>query len=88
MSQISYLQTDLARISQRLDQASEQDGASTATYGSRIDEAKQLIKQLEAYKNTPPKENSGNDNDDTVLIDKTDKGDVSDIGDDEGRIHG
>ncbi|CDS06745.1 hypothetical protein LRAMOSA09272 [Lichtheimia ramosa] len=76
LSQISYLQTDLARISQRLDQASEQDGASTATYGSRIDEAKQLIKQLEAYKNTPPKEHAGNDNDDTVLIDKTDKGDV------------
>lgn len=62
-----------------MDQASEQDGASTTTYGSRIDEAKQLIKQLEAYKNTPPKEHAGNDNDDTVLIDKTDKGDVSDI---------
>ena len=47
----------------------------STSYGSRIDEAKGLIKQLEAYKTAVPKEAS--ENDDTVLIEKNEKGDVS-----------
>ncbi|KAG0174741.1 hypothetical protein DFQ28_002383 [Apophysomyces sp. BC1034] len=72
LSRLSYLQSDLSRLNQRFGNMEVNDGS---TYGKRIDEAKNLIKQLEAYKNSSTKTKE-RDNDDTVVIDKNDKGDV------------
>ncbi|CEG62995.1 hypothetical protein RMATCC62417_00213 [Rhizopus microsporus] len=47
LSQIAYLQTDLVRLSQNVNDADEDQ----PNYTKSIDEAKSLIKQLEAYKN-------------------------------------
>ncbi|KAL1929487.1 hypothetical protein VTP01DRAFT_1625 [Rhizomucor pusillus] len=77
MSQITYLQNDLSRLSQRLGEHTDEEIGSAATYGKRIDEAKQLIKQLEAYKSLPISTKVANEeNDDTVVVEKNDKGDV------------
>ena len=80
LSQISFLQSDLTRLGKNLGEAQVDESTS---YGNRVDEAKRLIKQLEAYKSAAlataenaenNKEN--NESDDTVLIEKNDKGDV------------
>lgn len=76
LSQISYLQADLTRLSQRLGNGQTEDAGNASTFGKRVDEAKQLIKQLEAYKSMSMKDQE-EDNDDTVVIEKNDKGDVS-----------
>ncbi|ORZ23985.1 Dynamitin-domain-containing protein [Absidia repens] len=55
VSQITYLQNDLGRLHHRIMDSDSspldhgQSGTAT-TYGKRVDEAKSLIKQLEAYK--------------------------------------
>jgi hypothetical protein len=85
MSQITYLQNDLGRLYQRytddqqhLDSGDASGGLATVsnTYGKRVDEAKSLIKQLEAYKamatESPPNKAEG----DPVEI-KNANGDVS-----------
>ncbi|KAI8145764.1 Dynamitin-domain-containing protein [Fennellomyces sp. T-0311] len=71
LSQISFLQSDLTRLSQHMGGSQVEESTN---YGTRVDEAKRLIKQLEAYKTAAPKET--NENDDTVLIEKNEKGDV------------
>ncbi|KAF7721825.1 Dynactin subunit 2 [Apophysomyces ossiformis] len=74
LSRLSYLQSDLSRLNQ---QFGNMDVHDSNTYGKRIDEAKNLIKQLEAYKtqsSTKTKEQEAND--DAVVVDKNDKGDV------------
>lgn len=82
MSQITYLQNDLSRLSQRLGEHTDEEIGSAATYGKRIDEAKQLIKQLEAYRSLPISTKVANEeNDDTVVVEKNDKGDVRDLQD-------
>ncbi|KAG0750561.1 hypothetical protein G6F57_001434 [Rhizopus arrhizus] len=52
LSQIVYLQSDLVRMNQQIGDADEDQRSN---YTRSIDEAKSLIKQLEAYKNKPIK---------------------------------
>ncbi|KAI9258822.1 Dynamitin-domain-containing protein [Phascolomyces articulosus] len=80
LSQISFLQSDLTRLGKNLGETQVDESTN---YGNRIDEAKRLIKQLEAYKSTASTKenneennNNNNESDDTVLIEKNDKGDV------------
>lgn len=56
LSQIAYLQSDLVRMKQQVGDG--EDVSDKSTYGRSIDEAKSLIKQLEAFKNAPVPENS------------------------------
>lgn len=51
LSQITYLQSDLVRMSQQIGDGEEFNPRSN--YGKSVEEAKSLIKQLEAYKNIP-----------------------------------
>ncbi|ORZ03058.1 Dynamitin-domain-containing protein [Syncephalastrum racemosum] len=74
LSQITYLQNDLNNLSQRMNNVSLDEKESN--YGSRVDEAKQLIKQLEAFKSMPSASKE-KEEDDTVMIERNEKGDVS-----------
>lgn len=74
LSQITYLQNDLNNLSQRMNNVSVDEKESS--YGNRVDEAKQLIKQLEAFKSLPSASKE-KDEDDTVMIERNEKGDVS-----------
>jgi hypothetical protein len=85
MSQITYLQNDLGRLYQRytddqqhLDSGDASGGLATAssTYGKRVDEAKSLIKQLEAYKAMATESSPNKAEGDPVEI-KNANGDVS-----------
>ncbi|GAA5800991.1 hypothetical protein HPULCUR_006431 [Helicostylum pulchrum] len=51
LSQIAYLQSDLVRMNQQVGDVEEPSQKSN--YGRSVDEAKSLIKQLEAFKNSP-----------------------------------
>ncbi|OBZ89343.1 Dynactin subunit 2 [Choanephora cucurbitarum] len=51
LSQITYLQSDLVRMNQQIGDGEEFNPRSN--YGKSVEEAKSLIKQLEAYKNIP-----------------------------------
>lgn len=50
LSQIAYLQSDLVRMNQQVGDG--EDIGQKSNYGRSIDEAKSLIKQLEAFKAT------------------------------------
>lgn len=85
MSQITYLQNDLGRLYQRytddqqhLDTGDAGGGlvTATSTYGKRVDEAKSLIKQLEAYKALAT-ESSPNKAEGDPVESKNENGDVS-----------
>lgn len=53
MSQIAYLQSDLVRMNQQVGDG--EDTSLKSNYGRSVEEAKSLIKQLEAFKNIPVK---------------------------------
>lgn len=76
LSQISYLQSDLVRMNQQVGDGEEVGQKSN--YGRSVDEAKALIKQLEAFKNTPTV-NTTTDESDPADLEKNTKNDVNAI---------
>ncbi|CAO3615453.1 unnamed protein product [Mucor fragilis] len=64
LSQIAYLQSDLVRMNQ---QVGDEDLSQKSNYGKSIEDAKSLIKQLEAFKNIPA----------TTAFDKKEEGDAA-----------
>ncbi|CEP11982.1 hypothetical protein [Parasitella parasitica] len=74
LSQIAYLQSDLVRMNQ---QVGDDDLSQKTNYGKSIEDAKSLIKQLEAFKNIPAINTSEkNEENDTAALDKSDKNDM------------
>ncbi|KAL9542853.1 hypothetical protein MBANPS3_008397 [Mucor bainieri] len=74
LSQIAYLQSDLVRMNQ---QAGEEDLSQKSNYGKSIEDAKSLIKQLEAFKNIPATVASDKkEESDTTASEKNDKNDM------------
>ncbi|KAK4520403.1 retrograde regulation protein 2 [Mucor velutinosus] len=74
LSQIAYLQSDLVRMNQQIGD----DGLSQkSNYGKSIEDAKSLIKQLEAFKNIPATTASDKkEESDTAVSEKSDKNDM------------
>ncbi|GAN01543.1 dynactin subunit 2-like [Mucor ambiguus] len=74
LSQIAYLQSDLVRMNQ---QVGDEDLSQKSNYGKSIEDAKSLIKQLEAFKNIPATTASDNkEESDTTVSEKSDKNDT------------
>jgi hypothetical protein len=76
LSQIAYLQSDLVRMNQQMGDG--EDPASKSNYGRSVEEAKVLIKQLEAFKNIPAKSTDNTtENNEEAVSEKNVKNDVS-----------
>ncbi|CAO0802234.1 unnamed protein product [Mucor circinelloides] len=74
LSQIAYLQSDLVRMNQ---QVGDDDLSQKSNYGKSIEDAKSLIKQLEAFKNIPAATPSDKkEESDTAVSEKNDKNDM------------
>ncbi|KAG2212949.1 hypothetical protein INT46_008075 [Mucor plumbeus] len=73
LSQIAYLQSDLVRMNQ---QVGDDDLSQKSNYGKSIEDAKLLIKQLEAFKNITPTTSDKKEEDDSAVLEKSKNNDM------------